>query len=246
MRVNSDAERLMVVDLGPYVRAGVYARGPGGYRILAAGSAPSTLDAPYFDLTPAFEGALADIAARAGSFAFPGPPRDGPLADRAPDISAVTGDEAVRRPTAFLLGNLVQRDLDELTGTITQAGFEQIGAATSVRAFRERVDGPAALEVIVSRMPDTIVVALTDDDADESLDYAVDLLTLGLADHESGYLPRVVVLYGGAAPASGRRSPYGRAANHDLPGLRRVADRAHGYGHATGRAARFGARGAAC
>ena len=202
MRVNSDAERLMVVDLGPYVRAGVYARGPGGYRILAAGSAPSTLDAPHFDLTPAFEGALADIAVRAGSYAFPGPPRDGPLADRAPDISAVTGDEAVRRPTAFLLGNLVQRDLDELTGTITQAGFEKIGAATSVRAFRERVDGPAALEVIVSRMPDTIVVALTGDDADESLDYAVDLLTLGLADHESGYLPRVVVLYGGAAPAS--------------------------------------------
>lgn len=203
MRVKSDAERLMVVDLGPYVRAGVYARGPGGYRILAAGSAPSTLDAPHFDLTPAFEGALADVAARAGSFAFPGPPRAGPLLDRAPAISAVTGDEAVRRPTAFLLGNLVQRDLDELTGVIAQAGFEQIGAATtSVRAFRERVDGPAALEVIQSRMPAAIVVALTGDDTGESLEYAADLLTLGLASHESGYLPRVVLLYGGAPPAT--------------------------------------------
>ncbi len=207
MRVKPDAERLMVVDLGPYVRAGVFARGPGGYRILAAGAAPSTLDAPHFDLTPAFEGALADVAARAGSFAFPGPPHDGPLVDRAPGISAVTGDEAVRRPTAFLLGNLVQRDLDELTNAIAQAGFEQIGAATtSVRAFRDRVDGPAAVEVIVSRMPDTIVLALTGDDTGESLEYAVDLLTGGLAGHESGYLPRVVVLYAGVpAPDVGDR-----------------------------------------
>ena len=198
MCVKPDAERLMVIDLGPYVRAGVYARDPGGYRILAVGSAPSTLDAPHFDLTPAFESALDDVAARAGSFAFPQPPHHGDLVDRAPDIAAVTGDEAIRRPTAFLLGNLAQRDLDELTGAITQAGFEQIGlATTSIRAFRDGVDGPTALEVILSRMPDAIVVALTDDDTGESLEYTVGLLSGGLAEHESGYLPRVVLLYGG-------------------------------------------------
>ena len=198
MRVKPDAERLMVVDLGPYVRAGIYARGLAGYRILAVGTAPSTLDAPHFDLTPAFEGALADVAARAGSFAFSKPPHNGALLDRAPDIAAVTGDEGVRRRTAFLLSNLVQRDLDELTQVMAQAGFEPIGrATTSVRAFRDRVDGPAALEVIESRMPDTIVVALTGDATGESLEYVADLLTGGLAGHESGYLPRVVLLYGG-------------------------------------------------
>ena len=199
MRVRPDsAERLMVMDLGPWVRAGIYARGPGGYRILAVGSAPSTLDAPHFDLTPAFEDTLADAAVRAGSFAFPHPPYDGPLSDRAPDIAAVTGDDAVSRPTAFLMGNLVQRDQDELTRTIAEAGFEQIGhATTAVRGFRDRVDGPAALDVIVSRRPDTIVVPLTDDDTGESLEYVADLLAGGLASHESGYLPSVVLLYGG-------------------------------------------------
>ena len=198
MRVKTDAERLMVLDVGSCVRAGIYARDPGGYRILAVGSVPSTLDAPHFDLTPAFEGALADVALRAGSFAFPDRPFDGPLVDRAPDIAAVTGDQAVSRPTAFLLGNLVQRDLDELTREISQAGFELIGrATTSVRAFRDGVDGPAALEVIVSRLPDTIVIALTADDSGEGLDYVADLLSGGLAGHESGYLPRVVLLYGG-------------------------------------------------
>lgn len=207
MRVKPDAERLMVLDLGPCVRAGIYTRNPGGYRILAVGSAPSTLDAPHFDLTPAFEGALADAAAHAGSFAFPNPPYGGPLLDRAPDIAAVTGDEAVSGPTAFLLGNLVQRDLDELTRAMAQAGFEQIGrATTSVRAFRDGVDGPAALEVIASRMPDAIVVALTADDTGESLDYLADLLSGGLAGHEAGYLPRVVVLYGGVPePAASDR-----------------------------------------
>lgn len=198
MRVKSDPNRLMVMDLGPYLRAGVFARAPGGYRILAVGSAPSTLDAPHFNLMPALEDALADVATRAGSFAFCKPPPDGALVDRAPDIAAVTGDEGVRRRTAFLLGNLVQRDLDELTRVMAQAGFEPIGrATTSVRAFRDRVDGPAALEVIESRMPDTIVVALTGDDTGESLEYVADLLTGGLAGHESGYLPRVVLLYGG-------------------------------------------------
>ena len=201
MRVNSEtAERLMVVDLGPYVRTGVYAHGPGGYRILAVGASPSTLDAPHFDLTPAFAGALSDAAARAGSFAFPPPPADGPLAERAPPIAAVTGDDAGGGPTAFLLANLAQRDQDELTRTMTEAGFERVGHATTAgRAFRERVDGPAALDVIISQMPDTIIVALTGDDSGESLAYVVDLLVGGLAGHESGYLPRAVVLYGGVA-----------------------------------------------
>ncbi len=204
MRVRSDsAERLMVMDLGPCVRAGIYARGPSGYRILAVGAAPSTLDAPHFDLTPAFEGALADAAARAGAFAFPKAPFDGSLLDRAPDIAAVTGDDAVSEPTAYLMGNLVQRDEDELTRAIATAGFEHIGhATTAVRAFRDRVDGPAALDVIGSRMPDAIVVALTGDDTGESLDYVADLLAGGLADHESGYLPRVVLLYEGQPEAT--------------------------------------------
>jgi len=46
-------------------------------------------------------------------------------------------------------------------------------------------------------MPDVIVVALTDDETGTSLAYAADLLVGGLASHESGYLPRVVVLYSG-------------------------------------------------
>ncbi|MCY3957613.1 MAG: hypothetical protein OXG65_04895 [Chloroflexi bacterium] len=192
------AERLMVMDLGPWVRAGIYARSTGGYRILAVGSAPSTLDAPHFDLTPACEDALADAAARGGSFAFPQAPHDGPLAERAPAIAAVTGGDIAGGPTAFLLGNLVQRDQDELTRTIAEAGLAQVGhATTSGHAFRERVDGPAALDVVTSRTPDTVVVALTGDDTGESLAYIADLLVGGLAGHESGYLPRVVVLYGG-------------------------------------------------
>ena len=199
MRVRSNSpERLMVMDLGAWVRAGIYARGPGGYRVLAAGSAPSTLDSPHFDLTPAFEGALADAAARAGSFAFPSAPHDGPLTERAPVIAAVTGDQVAGGPTAFLMGNLVQRDQEALTRTIAEAGFEQIGhATTSGRAFRDRVDGPAALEVMASRPPDSVVVALTGDVTGESLAYVADLLVGGLAGHESGHLPRVVVLYGG-------------------------------------------------
>ncbi len=199
MRVRStSAERLMVMDLGPCVRAGIFARGPAGYRILAVGSVPSTLDAPHFDLTPAFEGALADVAVRAGSFAFPHPPHNGPLPERAPEIAAVTGDDVARGPTAFLLGSLVQRDQDELTRTIAAAGFEQIGhATTSVHAFRDRVDGPAALDVIASRMPDAIVVALAHDDTGESLAYVADLLVGGLGGDESGYLPRVVLLHAG-------------------------------------------------
>ena len=204
MHVNSNpAERVMVMDLGPCARAGIFTRGPGGYRILAVGAAPSTLDAPLFDLTPAFEGALADARARAGSFAFPQPPHDAPPAERAPPIAAVTGDDVVGGPTVFLMANLGQRDQEELTRTLAEAGLEPIGqAATAVRAFRERVDGPAALEVIVSQMPDIIVVALAGDDSGESLDYVVDLLVGGLAGHESGYLPRVVVLYSGLPDAA--------------------------------------------
>jgi hypothetical protein len=194
-------ERLLAVDLGPWIRTGIYARGPGGYRILAIGSAPSTLDAPHFDLTSAYERALADVAARAGSFAFPLPPFDGPLAERASPIAAVTGDDVVGRPTAFLLGNLTQRDQDALIETTAAAGLEPIGqATTSVRAFRDRVDGPAALDVILSRLPDTIIVALIEDTTGESLEYVADLLAGGLTDHESGYLPRVVVLLDGTPP----------------------------------------------
>lgn len=204
MRVRStSAERLMVMDLGPGIRAGIYARSPGGYRILAVGSAPSTLDSPHFDMTPGFEGALADAAAHAGIFAFAHLPTNGRLSESAPEIAALTGDLAVSGPTAFLIGNLVQRDQTELAGTIAAAGFEQIGqSTTSGRAFRERVDGPAALDVIVSRAPDAIVIALTDDEIGESLEYVADLLVGGLAGHEAGYLPRVVVLYAGVPDAS--------------------------------------------
>ncbi len=204
MRVRSNsAERLMVIDLGPSIRTGIFTRSPGGYRILAVGSAPSTLDSPHFDMTPAFENALADAAAHAGLFAFAQLANDGRLSDRAPEIAALTGELADSGPTAYLIGNLVQRDQNELASTIAAAGFEQIGqATTSGRAFRDRVDGPAALDVIVSRMPDAIVVALTDDEIGDSLEYVADLLVGGLAGHEAGFLPRVVVLYAGVPDSS--------------------------------------------
>ncbi len=193
----------MAVDLGPNVRVGVYTPGPAGYRMLAVGSAPSTLDAPHFDLTPAYEAALTDAASRGGSFAFPQPPYDAPLADRAPAAAAITGDGVASGPSVFLFSDLGVRDLDALIGLLHEAGFTDAGrAGAAVRGFRDRVDGPAAVRNIAARAPDLILIALANDTAGDSLDYVIDLLVAGLAGHEAGYRPRVTVLHGGSPPAA--------------------------------------------
>ena len=192
------SERVIAADLGSHVRIGVYVPGSSGHRILVVGSAPSTLDAPFFDLTVAYKKALSDATKHAGSFAFPDSVGDGSSTEHDLEISSLTGDRFANAPTVFLIGNLVARDLEALGRTVASVGFEEVGrATTSARAFRERVDGQSALDVIASRAPDLIVLALTDDTKGEGLDYITDLLVGGLSGRESGYTPRIVLLYKG-------------------------------------------------
>ncbi len=195
-------DRVSAVEIGPEVRVGIYVEDSDAHRLLTVGSAPDTLHAPDFDLTPAYESALSAAERRAGSFAFPSPPYGEDVASRAPRVAAVTGPGLAGGPTGFLVGNLVARDLETLEHILDDVGFTILGhATTSVRAFRDRVDGPAAIDVIAAQTPDAVIVALGDDDTGEGLDYITDLLIGGLAGRDSGYLPAIVLLYAGMADA---------------------------------------------
>ena len=195
-------DRVSAVEIGPEVRVGIYVEDSDAHRLLTVGSAPDTLHAPDFDLTPAYESALSAAERRAGSFAFPSPPYGEDVASRAPRVAAVTGPGLAGGPTGFLVGNLVARDLAMLEHILDDVGFTILGhATTSVRAFRDRVDGPAAIDVIAAQTPDAVIVALGDDDTGEGLDYITDLLIGGLAGRDSGYLPAIVLLYAGMADA---------------------------------------------
>ncbi len=190
-------DAIAALELGPELRLGVYVPGGAGHRLLTIGAAPSTLDAPHFDLTPAYEEAVAAVERSAGSYAFARPPYGESLAERAARVAALTGSGIAGRPTVFLVGNLVARDLEALVRVLDEAGLAMAGrATTAVRAFRDRVDGPSVVESIAAQTPDVIMVALTDDTG-EGLDYVTDLLVGGLAGRESGYAPIVVLLYSG-------------------------------------------------
>ena len=101
------SERVIAADLGSHVRIGVYVPGSSGHRILVVGSAPSTLDAPFFDLTVAYKKALSDATKHAGSFAFPDSVGDGSSTEHDLEISSLTGDRFANAPTVFLIGNLL-------------------------------------------------------------------------------------------------------------------------------------------
>ncbi|MBM4436079.1 MAG: hypothetical protein FJ029_02330 [Actinobacteria bacterium] len=191
----------MAVEIGPDVRLALYLAEGGRHRLLTVGEAPSTMDAPDFDLTPGLAAAWRGALDRAGPYAYP---TDGalPSPERVPPVQVITGPGLTVGPTAFVVGNLVARDLERLEATIAGVGFQILGrATTAVRAFRERVDGPAALDVIAAQAPAAIVIALTDDASGESLDYITDLLIGGLAGRETGYMPTIVLLYAGMPEA---------------------------------------------
>ena len=191
-------ERISAVEIGADVRVGIFIADDGVYRLLTVGAAPSTLDSPDFDLTPGYEAALRAAERLAGSYAFSGQPYGSDVTARAPEVAAMTGPGLAAGPTAFLVGNLVARDLEALESVMAATGFEVVGrATTAVRAFRDRVDGPAVVDVIAAQTPDVVAVALTEDETGEGLDYVADLLVGGLAGRESGYIPTVVLLYEG-------------------------------------------------
>ncbi len=202
MATTPGGDRVSAVEIGPEIRVGIYVEDAAAHRLLTVGSAPDTLHAPEFDLTPAYESALSIAERHAGSFAFPSPPYGEDVRARAPRVAAVTGPGLAAGPTGFLAGNLVARDLEVLEELLDGVGFTILGrATTSVRAFRDRVDGPAAIGVIAAQTPDAVIVALGDDDTGEGLDYITDLLVGGLAGRESGYLPAIVLLYAGTPDA---------------------------------------------
>jgi hypothetical protein len=197
------SERVVAVEIGVNTRVGVYVPNSDDYRMFAMGSAPSSLDAPDFDLTIGYEAAMADVVRNAGGYAFLPTSVDDGLVDEGRSVSVVTGEGLARGPTAFLMGNLVARDLEALAVKVTLAGFEEVGrATTSVRAFRERVDGPAAIDVIASHKPDLVIVAITDDSEGDGVEYLADLLVGGLAGREPGYIPHILLFYGGAVPSA--------------------------------------------
>ena len=195
--MNSEfSDRAVVVEIGVHTRIGIYVPSSDDYRFFALGSAPSSLEAPDFDLTIGYKAAIADAVANAGCYAF-----RTITADDGFPVSVVTGEALSRGPTAFLMGNLVARDLEALASNVALSGFEEVGrATTSVRDFRERVDGPAAIDVIASHKPDLIIVSLTDDSEGDGIEYLADLLVEGLAGRESHYIPRILLLYGGVVP----------------------------------------------
>lgn len=195
--MNSEfSDRAVVVEIGVHTRIGIYVPSSDDYRFFALGSAPSSLEAPDFDLTIGYKAAIADAVANAGCYAF-----RTITADDGFPVSVVTGEALSRGPTAFLMGNLVARDLEALASNVALSGFEEVGrATTSVRDFRERVDGPAAIDVIASHKPGLIIVSLTDDSEGDGIEYLADLLVEGLAGRESHYIPRILLLYGGVVP----------------------------------------------
>ena len=196
MKAGIVGDLISAVEIGAEVRVGVCIPDGDAYRLLTIGSAPCTLDSPDFDLTPGYEAALSAAERRAGSYAFPVRPDGSDIGSRAPRVAAVTGPGLAAGPTAFLLGNLVARDLEALERVMASTGFEMAGrATTAVRAFRDRMDGPAVIDVIAAQTPDVVVVALTEDETGEGLDYVADLLVGGLAGCESGHIPTVVLLY---------------------------------------------------
>jgi hypothetical protein len=92
----------------------------------------------------------------------------------------------------------VARDLEALEHEIKDRGYTLTGrAATAVQAFRERIDGPATIDVIAAQRPDVVIVALADDPEGQGLAYMADLLVGGLAGREPGYAPVIIVFIGG-------------------------------------------------
>ncbi|MBH41011.1 MAG: hypothetical protein CL790_07285 [Chloroflexi bacterium] len=197
------SERAVAVEVGVHTRVGIYVPTSDDYRFFALGSAPSSLEAPDFDLTIGYKAAVSEAVTNAGSYAFNTTTVDKGLVSDGLPISVVTGEALARGPTAFLMGNLVARDLEALASNVALAGFEEVGrATTSVRDLRERVDGPAAIDVIASHKPDLVVASLTSDSEGDGIEYLADLMVMGLAGRESHYVPRILLLYGGDVPTA--------------------------------------------
>ena len=188
------ASRAMVVELGSAIRVGVFVLAESEYRLLTVGDAASTLDAPDFDLTLGYETALARAQSLAGAFAFPALPMGSTLAS-AQSVAAVVGRALESGPSCFLIGNLVGSDLEVLEAALDQHGFRPVGrAVTAARVFRDRIDGPATLDVVSAQRPDVILVALGDDHDGHGLAYMADLLVGGVPGTESGYAPVIAVV----------------------------------------------------
>ncbi|MCY4113763.1 MAG: hypothetical protein OXG33_07495 [Chloroflexi bacterium] len=194
----STSDRVSVVELGAETRVAVFARHEGAYRLLTVAGAPSTLDAPHFDLTPSFERAVAEAESLAGAyFAMPESSARPHGEPRTPPIAAAVGRGLAPGPSCFVVSNLVTRDLDALEEALTGREFVVIGrATTAAREFRDRIDGPATVDVITTQRPSVVVVALTEDRDGQGLSYMADLLIGGLAGRESSYVPVIAILYG--------------------------------------------------
>ena len=196
---SSTSDRVSVVELGAETRVAVFARHEGAYRLLTVAGAPSTLDAPHFDLTPSFERAVAEVESLAGAyFAIPETSARPHGEPRTPPIAAAVGRGLAPGPSCFVVSNLVTRDLDALEAALTDRDFVVVGrATTAAREFRDRIDGPATVDVIAAQRPSIVVVALTEDRDGQGLAYMADLLIGGLAGREASYVPVIAVLYGG-------------------------------------------------
>ena len=195
----STTDRVSVVELGAETRVGVFAQHEGAYRLLTVAGSPSTLDAPDFDLAPSFERALAEAESLAGAyFAIPETSVRPHGEPRTPPIAAAVGRGLAPGPSCFVVSNLVARDLEALEAALTDREFAVIGrATTAAREFRDRIDGPATIDVISAQRPSIVVVALTEDREGQGLAYMADLLIGGLAGRESSYVPVIAILYGG-------------------------------------------------
>ena len=193
------AGRVSVVELGAETRMGVFARQDGSFRLLTVAAAPSTLDAPDFDLTPSFERAAAEAEALAGAYyALPESSPRPHGAPRTPPVAAAVGRGLAPGPSCFVVSNLVARDLEALEASLTDREFAVLGrATTAVREFRDRIDGPSTIDVIAAQRPNIVVVALTEDRDGQGLAYMADLLVGGLAGRDASYVPVVAILYGG-------------------------------------------------
>ena len=194
----STTDRVSVVELGAETRVGVFAQHEGAYRLLTVAGSPSTLDAPDFDLAPSFERALAEAESLAGAyFAIPETSVRPHGEPRTPPIAAAVGRGLAPGPSCFVVSNLVARDLEALEAALTDREFAVIGrATTAAREFRDRIDGPATIDVISAQRPSIVVVALTEDREGQGLAYMADLLIGGLAGRESSYVPVIAILYG--------------------------------------------------